>query len=123
MSWKVLHSPWVRIILSLYPIINSLPSLLMNSLHFHSSGAILTLLLKVLVTKIFGQKTYAVFYKRRPLIGNIVGLAFEGWNTALSVWFVLVRAVKLGIITVMFLGRSDRPLLAQGVGMLGALRK
>ena len=92
-------------------------------LYLCSLGVVITLLLKVLVTVIVGKETYAVFYKKRPLFGNLMSLAFEAWHTALTIWYVLTRSIKLAIITVIFLGRCDRPLLAQGVGMLGPLRK
>ena len=72
---------------------------------------------------IVGRNTYAVFYKKRPLFGNLMSLAFEGWHTALTIWYVLSRSIKLGVITIMFLGRCDKPLLAQGVGMVGQLRE
>lgn len=46
----------------------------------------------------------------------------ECWNIGLSSGIMLVRAIKLVLITVCYLGRLDTPLLADGVGLIGPIQ-
>lgn len=43
----------------------------------------------------------------------------EVWNIALTLGFVLVRAVKLVGIAIFFIARVDTPILAPGIGRIG----
>lgn len=62
--------------------------------------------------------TTRAFYRRHVLVANVVLLARECAFFALTVGFILVRVAKLLFTTIFFVGRVDRPLLADGVGEL-----
>jgi len=84
-------------------------------------GVIVTLVFKIIVEAKLSSYSYAAFYRKRPVLCNIVNVALECWHLALTVGFVAARAVKLLLITSLFIGRIDQPFLAEGIGMLGPI--
>jgi len=84
-------------------------------------GVIITLLVKVLLTTFLAKKYFSAFYRKRPVICNLINIAFECWHLALTAGFILARAVKIILIAILFLGRFDRPFLSEGVGTIGPI--
>lgn len=64
---------------------------------------------------------YKGFYRRRPAAVNIVNLALECANFAISAGFVIIRMIKLLLTAALYVGRIDTPFLAPGVGRAGNL--
>jgi hypothetical protein len=48
-------------------------------------------------------------------MNNVATIAFECWNVFLSIPPVIIRAFKLIFIALFFIGRIDRPLLANDI--------
>lgn len=63
-----------------------------------------------------GRYTYEGFYRKRPAIANITALAYECWHIFLSIGFVTARAFILVFLCFIFIGRQDRPFLAEDIG-------
>ena len=59
---------------------------------------------------------YKAFYRKRPFPANVSLLALEWANFTLTVFFVVIRLVKLMITAGFYIGRIDTPFLAKGVG-------
>jgi hypothetical protein len=59
---------------------------------------------------------YHAFYRNRPALANLIMVALEWSNFALSAGFVIVRVLKLLLAASFSIGRIDRPFLAPGVG-------
>jgi len=77
--------------------------------------------LKILLLQTFRSFLYAGFYRKIPASANLLGLALECWNVALSIFLVFFRGIRLILITIMYIGRIDTPFLAPGVGVIGGL--
>eukprot|EP00567_Pseudictyota_dubia_P008535 CAMPEP_0197445258 /NCGR_PEP_ID=MMETSP1175-20131217/10520_1 /TAXON_ID=1003142 /ORGANISM="Triceratium dubium, Strain CCMP147" /LENGTH=82 /DNA_ID=CAMNT_0042976185 /DNA_START=28 /DNA_END=272 /DNA_ORIENTATION=+ len=74
--------------------------------------------LKMIVVWMFLRATvFAAFYRKRPAQGNIVSLILEVANIGYAVGTALARAIKLVLISLLYIGRLDTPLLADGVGV------
>ena len=85
-------------------------------------GFLITLVIRLLVTAKLDTYNFAGFYRKYPLIANITSVAYECWHVAVMSGFALIRAIKLIIVIMIYLGRVDRPILADGVGDFGALK-
>jgi len=107
----------VPLFLLLWPVTSPYMLALLSTL----IGIIATLLFKVIMTVALAKFNFAAFYRKNPVVCNLVTVAFECWNLALTVGFVLARATKLILISIVFIGRFDKPVLAEGVGMLGPI--
>lgn len=85
-------------------------------------GLVITLSLKMLLVH-FGLRNtvFRAFYRRKPAQGNIISLILEVANIGYAVGTALGRSLKLVLISALYIGRLDTPLLADGVG-LGPLR-
>lgn len=82
-------------------------------------GIGVTIVLKSIIVKVLGRLNYAAFYRKRPVIANIAGLALECWHLGLTSGYMLARTVKMIVCSALFVGRIDRPFLAEGVGQIG----
>jgi len=87
------------------------------------SGSLITVIIKGVLIFTFARFNFAAFYRKRPVICNIVDIGLECWNLALSASFILMRSVKLILITITYLGRIDRHLLDEDVGSMGSKSK
>jgi hypothetical protein len=94
-------------------------SAFMLSLIGNYLGLGLVITAKIIVLQLLRNKFFAAFYRRSPLAGNLVTIALECYSAAISVYFMVVRAVKILILGAMYIGRIDTPLFADGVGMFG----
>jgi len=78
-------------------------------------GIVLTLLIKIGVCTVFFKVAYVGFYRKYPAAANIFGFALECWYLALTVAFILTRLIKFLVATGLYVGRIDRPVLAEGL--------
>jgi hypothetical protein len=67
-----------------------------------------------------GSYSFA-FYRRNPVINNVATIAFECWNVFLAIPLVVARAAKILLIALFFIGRIDRPILAEDIGKKGSM--
>mmetsp|Transcript_11241 Transcript_11241/g.13739 ORF Transcript_11241/g.13739 Transcript_11241/m.13739 type:complete len:1052 (-) Transcript_11241:209-3364(-) len=77
-------------------------------------GILVTLVFKICLIKYLGKYNYAGFYRKQPYIGNLVTLALECWNLALTIGYVLARIAKISVCAIFYFGRMDTPVLAEG---------
>lgn len=65
----------------------------------------------------------SITYRRTsPGRASFFGLFLESLDFALSVYFTFVRMVKLILVSALYVGRVDTPLLAPGVGEVGPIK-
>ena len=95
--------------------------ILCESLIGNYLGLGLVIITKVLILKSLQTKFFAAFYRKNPMAANIVTLAVECYSAAISIYFMVVRAIKVLVIGAMYIGRIDTPLFADGVGVFGPL--
>ena len=82
-------------------------------------GILVTIILRVILVQCFFTKTFAGFYRVQPASANFMGILLESWNIALSAGEIVSRAIKLLLLTVLYLGRIDTPLLGPKSSMIG----
>ena len=78
---------------------------------------ICTITIKILISVFLLRTAYSAFYRKEVNQVNIVSLALECIMIGFAVGTALVRAVKLVLISALYVGRVDTPLLAPGVGV------
>ena len=79
-----------------------------------------TMLICVIVMINIRQETNAGFYRKKWLAAsNIISLAVECWNIALSSGIMFVRSVVLFALGAAYIGRIDTPFLYPGVDRVG----
>jgi len=61
-------------------------------------------------------------YRKNPAGANIGLLALEWANYFFTIFIIVVRMIKLIIVTTASLGMIDRPFLAKGIGQYGRLQ-
>lgn len=74
------------------------------------------MLIKLLLVCALLRFQFVGFYRKHPGRNNITSLALESVNVAFAIGTALARAVKLVLISSLYIGRLDTPLLAPGVG-------
>uniref|UniRef100_A0A7S4VN57 Uncharacterized protein n=1 Tax=Ditylum brightwellii TaxID=49249 RepID=A0A7S4VN57_9STRA len=84
-------------------------------------GLTVVLIAKIIISQIIRFSHYAAFYRTKPLSANIFNICVECYAIGISLWFMLVRAIKITILAALYLGRTDTPLFASGVGIFGPL--
>lgn len=84
-------------------------------------GLSVVLVVKIIIMQIIRFSHYKAFYRTKPLSANIVNIAMECYAIGISIWFMLVRTIKIVIISALYLGRTDTPLFSAGVGIFGPL--
>ena len=77
----------------------------------------MTILLKMVLCMVFLKTAYAGFYRKMPAFANAFMFAMECWHIALTVAYVLSRLVKFLLATGLYVGRIDRPVLAEGLAL------
>merc|ERR1712232_685095 len=81
-------------------------------------GLLVTIAIKSSIFKVLRNKLYTSLYRKRPAASNVISLLLECCNIGLSAGFVVVRAIKLVLVSIMYVGRIDTPILFPGVGKL-----
>mmetsp|Transcript_26472 Transcript_26472/g.39307 ORF Transcript_26472/g.39307 Transcript_26472/m.39307 type:complete len:1089 (-) Transcript_26472:205-3471(-) len=84
-------------------------------------GLSVVLIAKIIIMQIIRFSHYAAFYRTKPLSANVVNTCMECYAIGISLWFIMVRAIKITILAALYLGRTDTPLFASGVGIFGPL--
>jgi hypothetical protein len=75
-----------------------------------------------MVTISFRKVSTSGYYRERPLVANTTLLLRECGLVALTQWFVFVRAVRLFLTAIFYVGRIDSPLLYDSLGQVGNFR-
>ena len=94
-------------------------TLILFLINYIYSGIIVRTVFKRLATKLLEKYSFVGFYRKSPVLCNIVTIVLETLNFLLSSLVVITRAVKIMFITFVFLGRFDRPFLADGISKIG----
>lgn len=81
------------------------------------TGLVITLTVKMLIVYLGMRGVFAGYYRKKPAQGNIVSLVLEIVNIGYTIATALGRAAKLIMITTLYIGRLDTPLLATGVSI------
>jgi len=82
-------------------------------------GIAATLTFKSILVTVLGRVNYAAFYRKRPWIGNVSGVALECWHLGLTTGYMLARTIKLIVAALLYVGRVDTPFLGEGIGNIG----
>uniref|UniRef100_A0A7S1ZX26 Uncharacterized protein n=1 Tax=Ditylum brightwellii TaxID=49249 RepID=A0A7S1ZX26_9STRA len=82
-------------------------------------GITATLTFKTILVTVLGRVNYAAFYRKRPWIGNVSGVALECWHLGLTTGYMLARTIKLIVAALLYVGRVDTPFLGEGIGNIG----
>jgi hypothetical protein len=84
-------------------------------------GLLIVIITRLIAVKCLRSAYFAAFYRKKPFSGNIMTIIMECYSVAISVWFMVVRGIKILIIGALYIGRIDTPLFAPGVGILGPI--
>ena len=84
-------------------------------------GILVIFLLRFVISKLFRDLYVSSFYRKHPGAINLINVVLECWNLAVSIGTMLARAIKLSIVTFLYIGRIDVPTFAPGVGTVGPL--
>jgi len=84
-------------------------------------GFISTIALRSILVAIVGKTNYTAFYRKRPWVGNVSGVALECWHLALTVYYIFVRVVLLLFSALLYAARVDKPFMADDVGTFGSV--
>jgi hypothetical protein len=83
-------------------------------------AVVLVFVLTWLIRWAIQNSIYAIlstsFLRQRPLASNLVSLAFEAWNIGNSIGYIFARTFRILFIALLYVGRLDRWILAEGVG-------
>ncbi len=77
---------------------------------------LITVGIKQLAIFFLNRQSFSAFYRKNPALANVVNVAFECWHIFLSIAFVISRAVILIFVSLIFIGRVDRTVLAEDIG-------
>ena len=75
-------------------------------------------LINAMIYKSLFQRFYRV---RKPAVGNVVNLALECWDLAVTSGFMVVRLLKVIFTTFLYAGRLDIPLLSDTANRAGIM--
>jgi len=78
-------------------------------------GIVITILAKMLAIKLLLYYSHAAFYRKRVMLSNIATVALECWHIGITVLAMVSRLAKLLAVILYFLGRIDRPFLADDI--------
>jgi len=78
-------------------------------------GIVITVVVKIVVCFLAMRTAYSGFYRTKPMFANVFNVALECWALALTLALVAGRLAKFLVITSFYVGRIDRPVLADGL--------
>lgn len=82
-------------------------------------GIAITIALRMLVVAKF-KSFFAGFYRKKsPAFGNIFNLALESWDFGITSGYVVLRFIKIILVTFSYIGRFDTPLLSEEANNAG----
>lgn len=84
-------------------------------------GLSIVLIVKIVIMQIIRFSHYKAFYRTKPLSANIINISMECYAIGISIWFMMVRTIKIVVVSALYLGRTDTPLFSPGVGIFGPL--
>jgi hypothetical protein len=84
-------------------------------------GLSIVLIVKIIIMQVIRFSHYKAFYRTKTLSANVVNISMECYAIGISIWFMLVRTIKIIIVAALYLGRTDTPLFSAGVGIFGPL--
>jgi len=85
-------------------------------------GFSVTFGIRALLLFISRRMFYEGLYRTNPVKAIFTILALECGNVGLAAGFMLVRMFKLMAVAIMYVGRVDTPVLAEGVGAFGPIK-
>lgn len=75
-------------------------------------GISITAGLRSLLIFVSKRSTFTAYYRLRPAKANFIVIILESWNIFLAAGEVIARCLKLFLITLLYIGRIDSPLLS-----------
>lgn len=82
-------------------------------------GVIIILGIRLSILMFLRFTFFTAFYRTKPGSANIMFTVLEVWNISLTLGFVFIRAIKLVLISLLYVARIDTPFLASGIGRFG----
>jgi hypothetical protein len=89
---------------------------------FCSSGAFIVIGIHAVVSVSIRNVAASGYYRKKPLVANATLLIRECGLVALTRWFVFIRAVRLFLTAIFYIGRIDSPILYDSLGQVGNFR-
>ena len=83
----------------------------------------MTIGIKMIALLLLRRVMFVGFFRKRPASGNFLLLVMECWNLGLTILSMIVRLVKVTLISIFYIGRLDTPLFAPGVGTIAGTCK
>ena len=65
------------------------------------------LITKIILSQFFRISFFSAFYRKMPYAANVFTTVIEVYSIGISVWFMLVRAIKIMVIGALYIGRID----------------
>lgn len=82
----------------------------------------ITMMARTIIVIFFKRTLFQGFYrKKNPALINILNLMIECWDLAITAGYVIVRFAKILVITYIYIGRFDIPLLSDLSNRAGPL--
>jgi hypothetical protein len=85
-------------------------------------GICITIMLTMIVFNVLNRLTQSGYYRRYPILSNVVNVIFESWNLALGIGYMTVRGLYLLLAATIFIGRVDVPCLSEDASFVGPLQ-
>lgn len=77
---------------------------------------VITISIKSVIMCILNRCNFTGFYRNNPATVNVASVALECWHFFLAIPLVISRAAILIFTALFFIGRVDRPVLAEDLG-------
>jgi len=84
-------------------------------------GIGVTITFKVIVLLFVRRLIFTGFFRKQPAGANVMLVILECWSLGLTVGTMLIRLGKLLAVSCFYIARIDTPMLAKGVGSVGAV--
>jgi hypothetical protein len=78
-------------------------------------GIVVTVTIKMIACNLYMKYSHAGYYRKKPMSSNLFSIAMETWYLGLTLAFMLSRFVKFLLTIGLYVGRIDRPVLADGL--------